>query len=264
LNVIRTERHGDVIQLELSHARSRAIGFSVNVYVVRGALIDSGFPAAGGQVEQIVRSYGARGAFITHSHEDHAGNVERLARMGLPVAAGAVTLETLRTVPRLRLYRRWTWGTPAPLRSPVIPFTDADLVLLATPGHADDHHVVWDASEGTLFSSDLYLGTRVAVGHPNERPRRLVRSLREMLALGPSRMFDAHRGAIRDPIRALTTKAEWLEETIGRIEALIDRGLDDQAIRRAVLGREGAAAWFSGGEYSKRNFVAATRREGCG
>lgn len=259
--MIRTERHGDVTQLELSHARSRAIGFSVNVYVVRGALIDSGFPAAGGEVEQIVRSYGARGAFITHSHEDHAGNVERLAGMGLPVAAGAATLEKLRNVPRLRLYRRWTWGTPAPLRSPVIPFSDADLVLLATPGHADDHHVVWDASEGTLFSSDLYLGTRVAVGHPNERPRRLVRSLREMLAFGPSRMFDAHRGAIRDPIRALTTKAEWLEETIGRIEALIDRGLDDRAIRRAVLGREGAAAWFSGGEYSKRNFVATVRLE---
>lgn len=261
MGVIRTTRHGDVQQLELSHARSRVIGFSVNIYLARGALIDSGFPALGDEVESVVRSNGVRGAFITHSHEDHAGNIERLARIGIPLAADGRTLERVRAPSRLRFYRRWTWGSPEPLRSAVVPFDDEHLRLLSAPGHADDHHVVWDAAEGTLFSSDLYLGTRVVVGHATERPRQLVRTLREMIALRPARMFDAHRGAIRDPVRALHAKAAWLEDVIAKVEGLIARGLDDDAIRRAVLGREGVAGVFSGGEYSKKNLVTAIRGE---
>jgi endoribonuclease LACTB2 len=261
LGVIRTEQDGDVTRVELSHRRSRLIGFSVSVYLVRGALIDSGFPAVGAEVETLVTSRGVRGVLITHSHEDHAGNVERVARLEVPIAASDATLARVRKFHRLRFYRRWTWGSPPPLRSPVTPFLDADLRLVPAPGHADDHHVVWDAREGTLFSSDLFLGVRVTVGHATERPRRLVRSLREMIELGPVRMFDAHRGAVRDPVRALQAKATWLEEAIGRIEDLKARGLSDRAIRRSVLGREGLTGLLSGGEYSKLNLVRSVLRE---
>ena len=74
-------------------------------------------------------------------------------------------------------------------------------------------------------------------------------------------MFDAHRGLIPSPVRALEAKVAWLEEVIGRIEELAARGWSDRAIQLAVLGREGLPGIFSAGEYSKRNLVTTVKSE---
>ena len=259
--MIRIERHGDVTRLELTHLRSRLIGMSVSVYLVRGMLVDSGFPAIGHPLLAFLERQRIGGAFITHSHEDHAGNVQRLARWGIPLAIGHATLNDVRAPRRIAFYRRFTWGSPVPLQSDVIPLTDSDLRLVSSPGHAHDHHVVWDAREGTLFSADLFLGVKVSVAQLHERPRELVRSLRAAIALGPARMFDAHRGLIPSPVRALEAKVAWLEEVISRVEELAARGWSDRAIQLAVLGREGLPGIFSAGEYSKRNLVTAVKSE---
>jgi hypothetical protein len=74
-------------------------------------------------------------------------------------------------------------------------------------------------------------------------------------------MFDGHRGLVDRPMQALAARVAWLEATIGRIEELIARGWSDGAIQRDVLGRDGVARLYSAGEYSKRNFVRACRRE---
>jgi glyoxylase-like metal-dependent hydrolase (beta-lactamase superfamily II) len=259
--VIRIERHGDVTRLELSHARSRIVGLTVSAYLIRGTIVDSGFPAVGRQLQAFLSRERPRGAFITHSHEDHAGNVEHLARLGVPLAMDAATLERVRSPHRLPFYRRFTWGMPEALVTAVVPFQEPTLDFIATPGHSADHHVVWDAQTGTLFAGDLFLGVRVLVSHANERPRELVRALRRMISLGPQRMFDAHRGLIPRPIAALEAKVAWMEAAIGRIETLAERGWSTGAIQRAVLGREGMTGLFSAGEYSKRNFVKALHRE---
>jgi glyoxylase-like metal-dependent hydrolase (beta-lactamase superfamily II) len=259
--VIRVERQGDVIRLEMTRTPNRIVGINVSAFVVRGVLIDSGFPAIGGELGAYLAQSMPRGAFITHSHEDHAGNVDRLARLGVPLRIDDATLTVARSRQTLALYRRITWGTPTPLVTDVVPFSDPDLHFIATPGHSDDHHVVWDAQTGTLFSGDLFLGVKAAVIHAHERPHELVRSLREMIALGPERMFDAHRGLVKGPGRALEAKVAWLEGAIGRVSDLVARGWDDVAIQHAVIGRGGAVDVVSRGEYSKRNFIAAVRRD---
>jgi hypothetical protein len=120
---------------------------------------------------------------------------------------------------------------------------------------------VWDSREGTLFAADLFLGVRVSVAHVSERPRQLVRSLRAAHSLGASRMFDAHRGAVNDPARALSAKIAWMEDLIGKIETLAGRGFSERAIQRELLGREGLSGFFSGGEYSKENLIRAVLDE---
>jgi glyoxylase-like metal-dependent hydrolase (beta-lactamase superfamily II) len=260
--MIHAEAHGDVTRLVLTHRPSRLIGMSVSAYLVRGVLVDCGFPAIGQELEACIASRGpVRGALITHHHEDHAGNVERLARMAVPMGMSPATEAAVRSPPPLALYRRVTWGTPLPLGTPVTPFSDDDLRLVPTPGHCADHHVVWDAREGTLFAGDLFLGVRSVTVHANEQPRRLIASLRRAIALVPARMFDGHRGLVDRPMEALEARVAWLEAAIGRIEELIARGWSDRAIQREVLGRDGVARLYSAGEYSKRNFVRACRRE---
>ena len=218
--VIRAEQQGDVTCYTLTGWRNRTVKLTVNIYAVRGVLVDSGFPRAARAVAAIIERVRPRGVLITHRHEDHAGNAELVAALSVPLAMPDVTAAAVCDPRPIGFYRRFTWGSPLPLRSPMAPFKPNDFELRATPGHSDDHHAVWDRETGTLFAADLFLGVRVRVAHANENPRATVRSLRAAMSWAPDRMFDAHRGIVPRPGAALAAKADWMEETIARIDAL--------------------------------------------
>lgn len=258
--MIRVYRHDDVTRFEMSSVASRIVGYSASAYLVRGVLIDCGFHGARRDVAALLTEHRPRGLFLTHYHEDHAGNAELVARRGVPISACAATLERLRSPGPIRFYRRFTWRPMPPLRAPFTPFEDAELSLIAAPGHSPDHHVVWDARDGTVFGGDLYLGVKVRVAHPGEDPRQLAASLRAIAALGPTRLFDAHRGLVREPAPLLVAKADWIDETVAAIERRIAAGASDQAIVRELFGGESWPGYFSGGDYSRTNFVRAVRR----
>jgi glyoxylase-like metal-dependent hydrolase (beta-lactamase superfamily II) len=259
--MLTIERFADVTRLVLSTRFSRAFGYSVSAYVVRDTIIDLGFPAVAREIAAVLQETRPAGAILTHCHEDHAGNIELAARLGIPIAASEATIAELQRGDRLRLERRLLWGTPPRLVTPIRPFEPRGLRLIPTPGHSHDHHIVWDAERETIFAGDLFLGVKVRVAHAEEHPRRLAASVREAAALRPRRLFDAHRGLVPSPVEALLAKADWLEETIGRIEDGIARGWDDRAIARAVLGREEMGYYVSGGGMSRINLVRAVRRE---
>jgi glyoxylase-like metal-dependent hydrolase (beta-lactamase superfamily II) len=238
---------------------SRAAGCCVSAYGIRGMLIDTGFPAVAHEVAAWLDRERPRGVVLTHSHEDHAGNAELVARRGVPIAAGLATLEAIRRPEEIGFTRRLIWGRVPPLVSPVALFAPDGLALLPTPGHASDHMVVWDAERETLFAGDLFLGVKVRAAHPGENVRQLVHSVRRAAALRPKRMFDAHRGLVPDPVASLNAKANWMEETIAAVEERIARGWSDRAITRDVLGREDSAYYVTRGAMSKINFVKAVR-----
>ena len=258
--MIDTAEYDDVLALRLTWWRSRLVGYAVHVYVVRNVLIDTGFPAVARDVLTIVREQGVRGAIVTHQHEDHAGNVEALARAGIPLGIDRHTHEAVAVHHPIGLYRHFTWRAMPPLRSRFEPFVDAALIPLHTPGHCIDHHVVWDNRTSTLFAGDLFLGVKVKVAHPYEDPRRQVESLRAMIERRPERMFCAHRGLVGKPIRALAAKADWMEATIARVDAMSGAGASATEIRDRLFGRRGWTHWFSAGDYSPDNFVRAIMR----
>ena len=258
--MIRVERHVDVTRFEMASIAGRLIGYSASVYLVRGVLVDCGFHSALPHMSALLERERPRGVYLTHHHEDHAGNIECVAKLGIPVAASAETLARLRAPERIRAYRRVTWGSAPPLRSTLQPFDDGDLALVPAPGHSSDHHVVWDTNRGTLFGGDLYLGVKVRIAHPGEDPRVLARTLRRMAALGPERLFDAHRGFVANPAPLLIAKADWTDETIAAIERRIVAGAPDAVIVRELFGGESFPGYVSGGDYSRTNFVRAVRK----
>lgn len=267
LTMIEVERHGDVVRLHMSHWRSRVSGYSVSAYLVRGVLIDTGFPAARRHVARLLDETRPRAVIVTHHHEDHAGNAELLATRGIPTALPAETHDILLAGERgIGLYRRATWGRIRPLSRPLVrlgphALGEHGLELVHTPGHSSDHHAVWDAERRVLYGGDLWLGTKVRIARPNEDPRLHAASLRRAAALRPRELFDAHRGRVDDPVTALVAKAEWIEETIGRIEQLHAAGTPESRIAREVLGPEDPVAIASLGDLSKRNFVRLVLRQ---
>jgi glyoxylase-like metal-dependent hydrolase (beta-lactamase superfamily II) len=257
--MLEVETFGDVARVLMSSRRSRMVGYSVSAYLVHGMLVDAGFPGVAREFGAYLHSVRPRGVLLTHFHEDHAGNAELVAARGIPIAAAPATVAALRAAEQIGLYRRLIWGEVVPLRSSIVPLESGSLTLVHTPGHSHDHHVVWDPESETLFAGDLFLGVKVRVAHPAEDPRLIVRSVRAAAALGPRRMFDAHRGLVHDPIGALNAKADWLEETIAAIERRIDQGWPDRAIARDLLGREELPHYISRGGLSRINLVRAVR-----
>ena len=254
----------DVQLIRLRSWRSAAMGYSVCVFLVRDQLIDTGFPGARKAVARLLDERRPRGVIVTHQHEDHAGNVDLVAQRGIPIAMAPATEEALRAgEANVGLYRRACWGTMPRLTARFESHTPVGLELIFTPGHSPDHHVVWDGERRTLFGGDLFLGVKVRVARPMEDPRALAKSARQAVALEPRLLLDAHRGVVPNGAAALATKAAWLEESIGAIDARIAQGWSDRAITRAVLGREDVVALVSGGDLSRLNFVRAVRATGA-
>lgn len=257
--VIELETVEGITRAHMTSRRSRAVGYGVGAFLVRGLLVDTGFPGVRAEFARLLDALRPRGVILTHHHEDHAGNLDVVVRRGLPVWVADDTMAALRAGVAMGPYRRFTWGRLAPFAGDVRPLAVDGLEMLFTPGHAPDHHAVWDPATETLLAGDLFLGVKVRVARPGEDPRALVASLRRAAALRPRVMLDSHRGLIPEPVAALEAKARWLEDTIGEIDRRIAAGESDRAITRAVLGGEDLLHLASFGDLSRINLVRAVR-----
>jgi glyoxylase-like metal-dependent hydrolase (beta-lactamase superfamily II) len=258
--MIEVTTHGDVRRIRMWTRRSLAVGYDVSAFLVRGVLVDTGFRHVRRELVAVARGSCPHGAIVTHHHEDHAGNAPTLALAGIPLWMSAYTEAKLRERPRVKLYRHVIWGRPQALRAGFASFDPAPLQVIPTPGHAPDHHVVFDPDTRTLFSADLWLGVKVRVMGRHENPYEILRSLERAIALEPSRMFDAHRGLVEDPVPLLRAKGDWLADTIGAIERALDAGRSERALLKELLGGEEMSGYITEGEYSRRNFVRAVAR----
>lgn len=235
------------------------IGYSVNVFAYRDVVIDTAFPNVRAGYARLLSELKPGGVVLTHQHEDHAGNLDAVARAGLPLHTSSLTREAVRRPEAIGLYRVFCWDRMAPFTREVDAFEPRGLSLVHLPGHSADHHVVWDAEREVMFGGDLFLGVKVRVARPMEDPRTLARSARAAAALRPKVYFDSHRGLVPDAVSALEAKAAWLEETIGTVDRRVAEGWPDAVITRAVLGPEEMTAFVSRGDLCKANFVRAVR-----
>ncbi len=260
--MISTRRLGPITRILLARTVAGRPLHLASAYLVGRTLIDSGPPATARALVGLYRRLGVERVVHTHHHEDHTGGSARLRRkLAIEIFAPPATVAILARFDRVPLYRRLVWGRPRPVDatpfSGTLEFDGMRLEAIPTPGHAPDHHCLFDHAHGWLFSGDLFVHPKVRYLRRDEDPWLQLEGLHRVRALRPTLLLCAHAGMIREADAALARRIEFWESLARDARRLRAAGYSTRTVTRRLLGREGGLHWVSFGEFSKRNLIEA-------
>jgi len=175
----------------------------------------------------------------THAHEEHVGNLNWLSELtGAPVYVSAMTARFLTPFKKLPWVRATIIGQPPNLNPPyqllgdVLETDSRHLHLIPTPGHSDDHVVLYDPKEKLLLAGDAFMGSYFATPNPDVDSHKWLVSLERLMELDIEILVEGHGhihtlredipdfpGVVirEDPKLALSQKLDymrWLREQI--------------------------------------------------
>lgn len=259
---IRTQTHGPVKAFRfVRKVAGRFPAVPVHSYLVDGLLIDTAMPRAEPHLAALWKSEPIKQAILTHYHEDHSGNAAWLQReRKIPVYGSPLTVELVAKGAPVFFYQRFAFGRPKPANllpiEQVIETNQYRFELLPTPGHSEDHLVLYEPTEGWLFSGDLFVAERVRLFKRGENIWQQMESLEKVLQKDFEWVFCAHYPPLRDGRAALERKLDFFRSFTQEALHYQRKGYGYAQIVKAMGLRE-RWVWrlFSGGDVSLRNFM---------
>ncbi len=236
------------------------------VYFVDGMLVDAGPANAHVEFAAIIGDVDADQLVLTHHHEDHIGNAAFAANhLDRPPRAHALTLPLVRKPLPLPLYRKITWGSPAPFEAEALDATlhtpKYSFQVIHTPGHAPDHVALYEPEQRWLFAGDLFIAPRVRLLRDDEDITKLIGSLRKLMKLPDCTLFCQHSGIHNSHQTSLGQKLDFLLGTQQKAVVMHDEGRTiDEIVRRLEIEKP-RMKFVSRGEFSARNLVAELLRD---
>jgi glyoxylase-like metal-dependent hydrolase (beta-lactamase superfamily II)/predicted DCC family thiol-disulfide oxidoreductase YuxK len=242
-----------------------------------GLLVDPGSPRMRGSLARHLRRLppGTLKAVVaTHHHEEHVGNLNWAAeKMSVPLFLSARTADLLKSPWKLPFVRAAIIGQPDPLQPPYQILSDriaaahADLEVIATPGHCDDHIVLYDRREKVLIAGDAFMGSYFATPNPDVDSLKWIETLERLLTLDIDVLVEGHghvhtlrpdfpdiEGVVirEDPRAALEKKLAYLRWLREQIEAGKREGLTPAAVEATCFPWGSGRAWES---FSKNELI---------
>jgi hydroxyacylglutathione hydrolase len=175
----------------------------------------------------------------THAHEEHVGNLNWLSDLTrAPVYVTELTAQFLKPFKKLPWVRAMIIGQPPDLKNPYrvlgesLDTQSGRLTVISTPGHCDDHIVLYDSTERLLVAGDAFMGSYFATPNPDVDSRKWIESLERLMELDIEILVEGHGhihtlradipdfpGVVvrEDPKVALSQKLDylrWLREQI--------------------------------------------------
>ena len=235
-------------------------------------------------------------AIATHHHEEHSGNLNWLADLTqAKLYVPPLTSQLLSANLHLPWARRFIIGEPPRLRAPFevmldrIPTTNGHLEVLASPGHCNDHVVLYDPQEKLLIVADAFMGIYFSAPNPDVDSRRWIDTLERMLQLDIEILIEGHGlihterqdipdipGVVvrRNPKTELGEKLLYLKWIQSQIQAGFSEGLPIYAVEATCFPWGRSHAWegfindnlmriFSLGHWSRTELIRSfVRPEG--
>ncbi|MFH1130876.1 MAG: MBL fold metallo-hydrolase [Pseudomonadota bacterium] len=260
------EIHDGILRIHLSCALSRWLKADPTCYLIDGILIDTGFAHIRDLMVRFLADYEIKAICCTHNHEDHAGNCGALSQMhDCPVYLANPDKLWEEGVRKLAPYRRLWWGPLEryePLDMPeVINVGGRPLRAIRTPGHSQTHVAFFEESSRFLFAGDMYVSGGVTAILWSEDPYASIRSLREVAALAPIKLFNGHSLVLDNAKQLLNEKADRMQEAVNLVVMMHRQGSSIQQILRRVFPhgqkKDLLFAAITGRQFSRANFVRA-------
>lgn len=164
-------------------------------------------------------------------------------------------------------------GQPEPLRQPFeilqssLQTRHCELEVIATPGHCDDHIVLYDREEKILIAGDAFMGSYFATPNPDVDSCKWIDTLERLLTLDIEVLIEGHghvytlrpdfagiEGVVirEDPRQALEKKLGYLRWLREQIESGKREGLAPCAVEATCFPWGRGRAWES---FSKNELI---------
>jgi len=161
----------------------------------------------------------------------------------------------------LHPYRRLFWGWPEPSQGRLI--SDGEVIqtehyafqVIYTPGHSSDHLCLYEASQGWLFTGDLFVGGQDRALRAGADICQMVNSLKRISSLPANWLFPGSARVRQDPSQELMDKIAYYEQLICRVQELHGQGGSVSQIARIVGGSPMQVEWITLGHFSRRSLV---------
>jgi hydroxyacylglutathione hydrolase len=203
----------------------------------------------------------------THAHEEHVGNLNWLSNLtGAPVYVSEMTARFLMPFKKLPWVRATIIGQPPNLKPPydlLVDTLDTDsgyLQVIPTPGHCDDHIVLYDPKEKVLLAGDAFMGSYFATPNPDVDSRKWLTSLERLMELDIEILVEGHghihtlradipdlHGVVirEDPKVAISQKLDYLRWLREQIESGFQEKLPVRVIEASCFPWGRRTSWES-------------------
>lgn len=249
--------------------RTGRFDFGINtsfiIYRIGETLIDAGPSNQWPTIKRVLKPLSISALLITHHHEDHSGNANRIAKLKkLTPYAPKLGQEKLAKGYPTPLLQKLIWGSPLKVVTQTLPeqliinpnqASQAQVIAIPTPGHAKDLTCLFLPEQKYLFSGDMYISKSLKYLRADEDLSQLITSLRTLIALDFEILFCPHRGIVENGKQALQEKLENLLNLCRQSQALMQQGFIEEEIIAELLGPEDALAKLSRFNISKGNLI---------
>ncbi len=237
--------------------------------VYDGVAIDPGSPKMRRSLARHLRRAKPRVTKViaTHAHEEHVGNLNWLSELsGAPVWVSEMTAQFLTPFKKLPWVRATIIGQPPNLKQPyhilgeTVEIESGHLQVLATPGHCDDHIVLYEPKEKLLLAGDAFMGSYFATPNPDVDSLKWLASLERLVELDIEILVEGHGhvhtlradipdfpGVVirEDPKIAISQKLEYLRWLREQIEAGFQERLPVRVIEASCFPWGRRTSWES-------------------
>jgi glyoxylase-like metal-dependent hydrolase (beta-lactamase superfamily II) len=234
-----------------------------------GLAIDPGSPKMRRSLARHLRQSNPRiGKVVaTHAHEEHVGNLNWMSELtGAPLYVSEMTAQFLTPFKKLPWVRAMIIGQPPNLASPyeilgdTVEANSGRLQVVATPGHCDDHIVLYDPKEKLLLAGDAFMGSYFATPNPDVDSLKWLASLEGLMELDIEILVEGHGhihtlradvsdfpGVVirKDPKVAISEKLNYLRWLRQQIEAGFQEKLPVRAIEASCFPWGKRTSWES-------------------
>jgi hydroxyacylglutathione hydrolase len=234
-----------------------------------GVAIDPGSPKMRRSLARHIRRMKPKitKVIATHAHEEHVGNLNWLSKLtGAPLYVSEMTARFLTPFKKLPWVRAAIIGQPPNLEQPyhllgeTVDTDSACLQVIPTPGHCDDHVVLYDPKERVLLAGDAFMGSYFATPNPDVDSRKWLLSLERLMELDIEILVEGHGhihtlridipdfpGIVirQDPKVAIAEKLGYLRWLREQIEVGFKEGLPVRVIEASCFPWGQRTSWES-------------------